>query len=112
VVLHGRPLVVVEGFRFVVVVGFRFVVVGFRFVVAAGARLVVVFEPVVVFPFEVVPVRRGDLAGDPSATIRHPSEVFTSSTGRSDAVWPFAPDSVMAEALDPWTVIRPTARVG
>lgn len=70
---------------------------------------------VVVFPFVVAwcvlePLE--DLVAAPKATIRHPSEVLTNSTGRSDAVWPLAPDRVMAEALDPWTVTDPTASVG
>jgi hypothetical protein len=52
------------------------------------------------------------VTGAPKAAIRHPFEVFTSTTGRSDAVWPLAPVSVMADAFDPCTLIRPTANVG
>jgi len=84
-------------------------------VVVVGACLVVVVEPVFVFPL-VAPGCAAALleavTGVPSGAIRHPSEVLTSSTGRSDAAWPLAPDSVMAEALDPRTFTGPTASVG
>jgi hypothetical protein len=81
--------------------------------VEVGARLVVVVAPVVVPVVRVpAPEPLDDLTGAPKAAIRHPFEVSTSTTGRSDAVWPLAPVSVMADALDPCTLIRPTANVG